>query len=803
MNSEMTAEPTGNFRYISRKRRPKEDRRFVAGSGRYVADIALPGMLHVALVASPYPCARIVAIDTAMALAMPGIKVVVTGAELAQAIEPLYSGLDIPQVRRYPLAVDRARYVGEWVVAVVAETRAIAEDAAELVAVEYEPLPHVVDPEAALLPDAPVVHPDHGSNLLYRRKFVWGPVDQDFAAADHQLSFRARWHRSSTVPIETFGVLAQWDAGTKLLDVWASIQMPKFPDQLARALRLPGNAVRVHFDVDVGGSYGVKRGIKHSVLVGYLARQLGTPVRLIEDRLENMRGGDAHGPDRIFDLSVAFDDTGVIRSLRIRALDDVGAHAGRAPLQLGKPIGAIVGPYRIKSVAYEPISVTTNKTVQEAVRGFGQSPTNFALETAMDLVARHLRIDRIELRRRNLLRKDELPYTIPSGSTYDSGDYHTVLDKALAAAGYDDLIKQRDDIRKSGRLAGLGIACCLEPSGGNAAFEPLFNPKNETTTWMEACQVKIDLSGAIIASMGTSTSGQGHETLAATIVGEMLERDPDTIRVVHSDSLTALPSNSPVGSRMAIMLGGAAAGAARKVKAALMAIAAHNLATPETELVYRDGSISVAGEPARQLSWDQLVEIAHRKFHQLPPGLEPGLQATHVWEVPTGGGLPTADGRVQMYPCYAFECHVVFVELDRVSGRVDIRKYAVGHDCGVMINPDIVHGMTYGGIAHGIGAALYEQFTYDANGQLLSGSFMDYLIPSSHEVPDIVIVDHCTPSPLTTFGQKGSGEAGYLGAPAAIASAVNDALAPLGLHTATLPMSMARLGELLATMPGH
>src|SRR6185437_10243945 len=526
---------------------------------------------------------------------------------------------------------------------VVAETRALAEDAAELIEVEYRPLPFVIDPEAALAAESPPVHPEHGSNLLYRRKFTWGPVEQDFAATGQRLAFRARWHRNATVPIETFGVVARWDPAAQLLDVWASIQMPKYPDQLARALRLPGNAVRVHFDTDVGGSYGVKRGIKHSVLAGYLARKLGAPIRLIEDRLENMRGGDAHGPDRIFDVEVAFGTDGIIRSLRLRALDDAGAYAGRAPLQLGKPVGAIVGPYRIGSVEYEAISVTTNKTAQEAVRGFGQSPTNFALETMMDRVARRLGIDRIELRRRNLIRAEEFPYTIPSGSTYDSGDYHTVLDKALTAAGYGDLVRERDAMRASGQLAGIGIACCLEPSGGNTSFEPLFNPKNDTTTWMESCQVKIDLSGAVVASMGTSSSGQGHETLAATIIGEVLERDPDTIRVVHSDSLTALPSNSPVGSRMAIMLGGAAAGAARKLKASLMAIAAHNLGVGESALLYRDGDIAVAADPQRRLSWLDLVTIAHRKFHLLPPGLDPGLQAMHVWEVPTGGALPSAD----------------------------------------------------------------------------------------------------------------------------------------------------------------
>lgn len=791
-------EPTTGFRYISRKRRPKEDRRFVVGSGRYVADVALPGMLHVAIVASPYPCAKIVRIDAEAALALPGVRAVLTGDELSRATNPLLTGLDIPKVRRYPLAVDLARYVGEWVAAVVAESRHVAEDAAELVQVEYEPLPFVTDPEAAMASSSPVVHPDHGTNVLYRRKFVWGPVEEDFAAAEHRLSFRARWHRSSTVPIETFGVVASWDHAARLLDVWASIQMPKYPDQIASALRLPGNAVRVYFDVDVGGSYGVKRGIKHSVLVGYLARKLGRPVRFVEDRLENMRGGDAQGPDRIFDMAVAFDGTGVIRSLRIRALDDVGAHAGRAPLQLGKPVGAIVGPYRIGSVEYEAISVTTNKTPQEAVRGFGQAPTNFALETTVDRVARHLGMDRIAVRRLNLIRHEEFPYTIPSGSTYDSGDYHTVLDKALAAAGYDELVRKRDVARTAGRIAGIGIACCLEPSGGNAAFEPLFNPKNETTTWMESCTLKVDLNGTITAMMGTSSSGQGHETLVSTVVGEVLEREPETIRVIHSDSLTALPSNSPVGSRMAIMLGGAAAGAARKLKATLIAIGAHKLGVPADAVNYRDGDVVLRQDATRKIAWEKIVEIAHRKFHELPAGLEPGLQATYVWEVPTGGGLPTPDGRVQIYPCYAFEAHVVYAEIDRITGQVSLGPYTVGHDCGTMINPDIVHGMTYGGIAHGIGAALYERFSYDENGQLLSGSFMDYLLPSAHEVPDISIVDHCTPSPLTAFGQKGSGEAGYLGAPAAVACAVNDALAPLGKEIATLPMSVSALSELLA-----
>jgi 2-furoyl-CoA dehydrogenase large subunit len=780
--------PNG-YRYIGAKRRAKEDPRFVSGRGRYVADIALPGMKHVALVASPHPSARIVSIDTKAALAAPGVACVLTGEEFCAATDSLVTGVDAPRLTRFALALGCVRYAGEWVAAVVADTRALAEDAAELVEVEYETLPHVIDVEAAMRPGAPLVHPAHGANVILHKRFVWGPVEGQFAKAEHQLAFRATWGRSATVPIETFGVAAQWNPGTEILDVWASIQMPKYPDQVAKALRLPGNGVRVHYDVDVGGSYGVKRGLKHTVLVGYLAKKLGVPVRFVEDRLENMRGGDMQGPDRFFDMQVAFDADGTIRAWKIRAVDDVGAYAGRAPFQLGKPVTAICGPYRIPAVEYEATSVLTNKTPQEAVRGFGQSPTNFAMERTIDRVAGFLRMDRVELRKKNLIRKEQFPYTIPSGSTYDSGDYHAVLDKALAAIDYPALVAARDAARMSGRLAGIGISTCLEPSGGNSAFEVLLNPKNETTTWMDSCLVRVDLAGSITGVMNTSSSGQGHESLVSTVIGEVLERDPASVRVVRADSLSALPSNSPVGSRMAIMLGGAAAGAAKKIKETLVAIAAHNFECAIEDLEYRGGDVSLKGAPDRKMSWDQLVEIAHRKYHRMPAGLEPGLQAKFVWEVPTGGGLPDAQGRVQIYPCYSFEAHVVYVEIDRDTGKPSLGKYVCGHDCGVMINPDIVHGMTYGGIAHGIGAALYEKFAYTEDGQLASGTFMDYLLPSSMEVPKLKIVDHCTPSPLTTFGQKGSGEAGYLGAPAAVANAVNDALAPLGAAIDTLPMS--------------
>ncbi|HEX9837334.1 MAG TPA: xanthine dehydrogenase family protein molybdopterin-binding subunit [Alphaproteobacteria bacterium] len=793
----MSATTLRNTRFVAKKRRTKESRRFTTGAGSFVQDLALPGTLHVAPLASPHPRARIVAIDTSAARAHPGVHAVVTGDEIARHCAPLYHGLDLPNVRWYPLAVGMTRYAGEWVAAVVADSRAIAEDGAELVGVDYEPLAPVTDPEAALADAAPLVHPDHGTNLLYRGKFVWGPVDEDFAKARHRLKFRARWGRSATVPIETFGAQARWDAGREVLEVWASIQMPNYPEQIANALRLPLNAVKVHYDVDVGGSYGVKRGIKHTVLVGHLARALARPVRLIEDRLDNMAGGDAHGPDRIFDTEVAFDGDGTIRSLRIRALDDAGAYPGRAPFQLAKPISAIVGPYRINSVAYEPISVTTNKAGQVPVRGFGQAPANFMIETAVDKVARQLGLDRIEVRRRNLIRADEFPYEIPSGSRYDSGDYHAVLDKALALAGYPEMLKRRDAVRAQGRLAGIGIACCLEPSGGNNIHEMLMNPKAEISTFPEACLVRIDVQGRVTATMGTTTSGQGHETLVATIVGEELEIDPDEIRVIHADSLASLPTRSPVASRMAIMLGGAASGAAKKLRAKLVAIAAHNLGQAADRLEYEAGDVFDRDKPANKLAFRQLVAIAHQQYHKLPPGMEPGLQEIHILQVPGGGVLPDAQGRVPIYPCYAFQAHVPLVEIDPATGKVTVLDYAVAHDCGTVINPDIVRGMIVGGIAHGIGAALYEKFAYGADGQFLSATFVDYLMPSAHEIPAVRDVAHCTPSPLTSHGQKGSGEGGYLGAPAAIASAVNDALAARGLVLDELPMRMAIIEELL------
>jgi 2-furoyl-CoA dehydrogenase large subunit len=368
----------------------------------------------------------------------------------------------------------------------------------------------------------------------------------------------------------------------------------------------------------------------------------------------------------------------------------------------------------------------------------------------------------------------------------------------LARVDYTGLIAERDRLRGQGMLAGVGIAACLEPSGANSTFEPLLNPKNTNTTYSESCRVSVDALGDVTATIHTTSAGQGHETLVGTVVGETLGIDPDRIRVVRPDSLTSMPTQSPVGSRMAIMLGGAAVHAAQKLKARLIAIAAHDLGVPAERLTYADGNISDSTAPQNKRTWMDLVNIAHRHIHRMPPETEPGLSFSHIMQVPTGGTLPTPDGRVQMYPCFSFEFHLMLVAIDPELGKPVIKRYLVGHDCGTVINPKIVRGMTMGGIAHGLGAALYEEFAYNSDGLMVAQSFMDYLLPSAHEVPPVEIVEHETPSPHTVFGQKGSGESGYLGAPAAVASAVNDAVRPLGIVVTSLPIKMARLGDMIA-----
>ena len=642
----------------------REDRRFVAGKGNFVADIELPNMRHVALVTCPYPAARIKSIDKSAALAMPGVHYVLDGHELAAATLPLMTGLDTPNVPRRPLATDVARYAGEWVAAVVADSRALAEDAAEKVRVDYEKLPFVLDAEQAIAPGAVLVHEAHGSNVLLDKTFVWGEVDKDFAASPRKLSLRVKWARSSTVPIETFGVVASWDPWREMLDVYASIQMPRYADQIGMALKIPTTSVRVHHDVDVGGSYGVKRGIKHTVLVGYLARRLGFPVRLIEDRLENMRGGDAHGPERLFDVEVAFDDDGIVRSMKMRALENVGAYAGRSPFQLGKPIGAIVGPYKIKSVQYRAIAVVTNKTTQEAVRGFGQGPTNLALERAMDEVANVLGLDRLEIRRRNMIRHDEFPYTDPERHHLRQ---RRLRDRDRQGAG-------RHQLRGADKGARPAARRRQARRHRHRRLSRALRRQRHLRGAAQSGDHHLDLHGFLPHQC--RRHGHHHRHHAHHLVrpgprdaGRHGDRRGAGGRSRHrSASRGRIRSIRCRAARRSAAAWRSCSAARRstprsKLKAKLTAIGAHDLGIPLERAVYKDGTVRDRDAPQNKRA---LGRPGADRLPQLPPhagGLRarPGGRATSCRCRPAARCRRT-DGRVQMYPCFSFEFHLILLD---------------------------------------------------------------------------------------------------------------------------------------------
>lgn len=776
-------------RYIGQPFAPLEDRRFVRGRGRYINDLVLPGMLHLAPAAAPHAHARLRRVDTRAAQAAPGVVAVLTGADLARMMNPVPQNLPLPNVVWYPLAVDKVRFAGEWVAAVVATSRAAAEDAAELVHAEYEVLPAVIDPEAAMRPEAPLLHEAHGSNVVWHDTFTWGDVDGAFARAAHRFAFRFRWHRHAGVPLETFGAVAAVDQTTGILDVWASHQTPDLAQQTAQALRWPSHRVRVHQDIDVGGSYGAKRGRKQVFLAAAAALATGRPVKFIEDRLENMRAGDAHGPDRIFEARWATDADGLLQALDLTVIDDVGAYVGRGPLQIAKPITAIVGPYRIPCVRYGGYAVMTNKTNQAPFRGFGQAPHNYVLERSLDLIARELGLDRVELRRRNYIPPEAFPYRIPSGAIYDSGDFPGVLERALRHAGWEQLLAEQARARAAGRLVGLGVAGCVEPSGGDQAIFTYITGQTSTMT-PEGARLQIDAEGHVIATIGFQSTGQSHETMVTQIVCDQLGVRPEDVSVLRAHSLDGVPSVATVASRMTYMLSSALIRAADKLKRKLCRIAAHNLEVGPEDVEYGDGMCWVRGMPERRMALAELARIAYKAQYRLPDDLEPGLVETAVVKLPDAGQPLDEHKRLKRgYPSYAFSVHIPVVEVDPETLVPRIVRYYVVHDCGTVINPLIVDGMVYGGIAHGIGAALYERFAYDDRGHLVTATFMDYLLPSPMEVPPIALAEHVTPSPLHPFGAKGTGEGGYMTAPAALAGAVEDALAPLGVRVCETPMT--------------
>jgi 2-furoyl-CoA dehydrogenase large subunit len=792
--------------WVGRSLRRVEDARLLTGRGNFIDDAPLPHAHHAAIVRSPYAHARILGWDVAAALAMPGVVGVVTGADVAAATRPFPVGVTAP-VRYFCAATDRARFVGEPVAVVVARDRYLAEDAAEAVRVDYEPLPAVVDPERALEAGAPVLHEAVGSNLASHRRLVYGDPDRAFAEAEVVIRERFRFPKFGSTPIETYGMAARWDPLDGLLTIWSNFMGPFIMHPLvARVLGLPENRLRFIVPPDIGGSFGIKSSLyPYLALVGLCAMRTGVTVKWIEDRREHLLASSS-GTDRVAYRELAARTDGTVLGMRCRWYDNVGGYL-RSP-EPGcsfRPLGNYVGPYRIQHLEVEASAVMTNKSLTGPNRGYACGHLYFEAERMMDLLAERLGLDPAEVRRRNLIPAEAFPYRTPTGGLYDSGDYPATFAKALEVARYDELRREQAAARAAGRWFGIGLAVAVDPSVSNmgyvaTALDPQFRAKPEylpKSGATEAATVKVDPLGRVTVIMGSTPQGQGHQTIVSQIVADELGIEPGDVTVVDEmDTFTRVwsISSGTYSSRFGSVGTSAAALAARKLRDKLVAYAAHLMGEPVSALEFRDGAVHRAQGRGVPYSIKDLAGRAHWNTESLPEGMEPGLQATAVFGFSVAKAVDQED-RVNSSNTYGFIAEVMAVEVDPQTAAIRILRYVSVHDAGTLINPMIVEGQIHGGALHGLGGALFEELAYDEDGQCLTATLMDYLVPTASEAPAIEIAHVVSPSPLTTLGSKGLGESSSMTVPAVIANAVSDALAPLGVRITELPMTPTRLWE--------
>ena len=783
--------------WVGRPLPVKEDVRLVAGRGRFIDDLGLPGLLHVAMLRSPHAHARIVSLDASAAAAFPGVACVLTGADarrLSGPIRPLIP--TTAAVSDYCLAVDRARYVGEPVAAVAAVDRATAEDALERIAVEYEPLPPVVDPEEALKPGATLLYPELGTNVIWHDTLTYGDVDGAMARAHGVLRERFTIQRYASTPLETFGAMVAHDAGTDSFEFWTNDQRPGLTISiLAASLGVPQSRIRLSCP-DIGGGFGNKRRPAYLLICALLARRAGRPVKWIEDRAENLTAL-MHACNGVMDVELAHAADGTLLALSVRDVTDEGKNLITPTQHNLIKLGNIANGYRIPAVRYEAWSVLTTKCPSGANRGIGKPFMCFAIERAMALLARRLGQDPAELRLRNYVTSAEMPYTTPPGAQYDSGDYPATLRRALECFDYAGWRAEQVRARAQGRLLGIGIATSVEPAGTNLASYEILTGRRTASGSAEAAMVRMEPDGKVRASIGDPSSGQGYETVIAQIVADELGLTPDEVSVARGfDSATTpwLYLSGNYSNKFSVTDTGAIVGAARRVADKLRRIAAHRLEIDPGDLVLRDGAAVVAGAPDRRIAFAELARTAYADVLGLPPGEEPGLEARHAHSNPLATPVD-AQRRLRSQLVFANAAHCCLVEVHPRTGEVTLLKYLVVHDCGRELNPLIVEGMVHGSTVHGIGAALLEEFRYDAQGQFLTSTFMDYLKPTATDVPDIEVERLEHPSPFTPLGSKGVGEGGAIPGPAAVANAVEDALAPHGVTIRGLPITPPRVWE--------
>jgi len=772
-------------KYFGAAVKRREDPRFLRGDGRFVDDVTLPGMLHAAFFRSPHAHARIDKIHTTAAAAAPGVARVFTFADLDRWMKPLPlfgavpAGLagvvkfDVRQAPQWALCRERARYVGEIVAMVLAESRAAAEDAVDLIEVDWEPLPPVVDMVRAGEPGGPLVHQEWGTNVGVGFSHSIGDADAAFARADVTVSETFHIQRYVGMPLEGRGVVAAWDRRDGTLTTWNSTQVSHFVQQgLTTALGLPPHKIRV-IAPDLGGGFGTKAsGYPEDALVPIAAMAVGRPVKWVENRREHMSGA-AHARHQIHAISLAATRDGAILAVRDRIWLDLGAYNVWGVVLPYNTVAHLIGPHRIKSMRVDVRAVVTNKTPNAPYRGAGRPETVFAMDRIVDCLARELGIDPAELRRRNYIRPDELPYDFGmpyrdgNPLVYDTGDFPLALEKALEAAGYRQFRAEQTRLRAQGVYRGVGISGYVE----GTAIGPF-----------EGATVKLDLAGRVIVATGAINSGQGHETSFAQIAADALDVPLDWVTIVGGDTAAVPFGVGTFASRSAVTAGSSIADACREVRAKLVRAASVLLEAGPDDIEIDDGRVFVRGSPGLAVDLARVVQASIPTFAR--PGVaSPDFEASAYHHVPT--------------VTYASAVHVAQVEVDLGTGGVKLLRYVVAHDCGRVINPTIVEGQVHGGVAQGVGGALFEEMVYDETGQLLTGSLMDYAVPKADDLPAIETVHLEFPSPRNPLGVKGLGEGGAISPPAAIANAVEDALAPFGVRVTETPLTAARIIALL------
>ncbi|MFI6456066.1 xanthine dehydrogenase family protein molybdopterin-binding subunit [Streptosporangium amethystogenes] len=778
-----TSGETG-VRAIGSRVRKADGPALLTGRGRFLDDYTLPGTRHAVVVRSELAHARIVDVDVRAAAASPGVVLVLTGAEAAahagpipHFIEPAARGGRHADVRC--LATGKVVYAGEPVAAVVAGTRREAEAAAELVRVEYERLPHVLDGDVSLEPDAPRLYEEWPDNVILHNHYGTGDVDAALAEADLVVSDTIRISRTTTAPIEPRGYLASWDDLDGTLTVYGSLQNPhQLRWMLARSLGLDETAIRV-ITARVGGSFGLKmQGHPEETLVCLLSKLTGAPVKWIEDRRECFMAGAREQVHRF--------TIGAMRDGRIVAVRDrIVANAGAVSAQAGWAMPnmsatTLASGYTVPNVRAELHVVVTNKPPLNAARGFGKDSAHFVMERMVDLVARGLGADPAEVRRKNFIPPDRFPYRTATGLNIDSGDYPGLLDKALRALDYDALRARQAELRAAGRHLGIGLAFELTPESadGPGSFVSGF----DVTT------VRMTMTGGVTVYTGVTTPGGGNDTGIAQIVSDELGVPLSWITVVQGDTERCPSGFGNFSGRSMVVGGGSAALAARDVRAKLAIVGARMLDVPVDEVKVADGQVRATGD-GRAVPVPEVAAAVLTRAFAVANDVEPVLEATRAYKPGNIDHVPDERGRIQPYPTYSNCLHAAVVEVDPETGVTKLVDFVMAHDCGVVINPALVEGQAHGAIVMGLGAALSERLTYDADGRLTSDRFKTYLMPRAGDLPTIRLEHQVTPSPFTMYGNKGAGEAGVGGAQAAVANAVEDALAPFGVTVREVPLS--------------